>query len=1717
MLLFVLLVNVFALIINPQSIQANTDNSLLLNPLSSTIETDVIFSDDFNEGANDGWTEQKGAWDITDQEYHVVEEFNAITSVDDYNLTGCIIETKLRFEEEKIGYRAGIVFGYINSQNYYAFEIGSEYDEIDIIKYSSVNPEYGESRTFISPLHGNSTITIEQNVNYTLKIKIMGSQFIAFLNDQQVLTWIEDTYASGLVGLRARRADAFFDDFKVYTEMPINFENWIDTFIDYSKIDTMNNVTLSDGDIKLDTNPISAGDGATPDSDNFYCVNGWTDIDLTKPVSYDGTLTHWQVYGFTPGSAKLKIFRDNGTHYIFIGETSYESFVVGFNEFDCNFTVLDGDLIGIFVQSGNIDLKAPTIIGDAGREGDETSTLEKSDWGTYGDTLSIHASGYSYTQNGTLTSTTISPSSLKTWGNLTINKTETPESSIEVSVLDGSTNETISGFEVLQETFIDLSIINVTIHPTLRLQAKFNGTAFSTPVLHEWGVSWTLPSSVNAYYLGLHIQNSTGEPIADAAVSVDGFTVNETTSVSGDLFLVLNASEYVINASHPEYISTSTNINLIENKTIKLVLSTPYEFEGEIDDSRLIIEPVIGGYNISIRNSLELSQLDVFLNWEKLGKIPAGNEWQSFFFSQMPDLIVLAATKDSPDYPKAWYNYPQPLVLEPTTGTKGAFLAEPIPYAAGSIFVSPYPPVSGQPTILGVTLRNPRSDQVLEISRVDFQVTGFNAGGEKIGSVGYVSDITLQSSETRAISIVWNADATGHHCIRVILTYPDGTQDQLQKNIDLESNIIPGQRDRVDFTLRNPTHQTKDVILQVSTQGSENWELTFNINGVSNDMTAGGEIPLTLAPSATQQIQLEVYNENAEEDLVVDVKAYIDGELIGGLRKSASPDPPPIEPPPPEPDDFILDVSSEHFIYKEDNTPIAVSVASFGEFNSQVELSYSIKSGHERGSISCSFDDEVLTPSAGGSISTNFTVNPDLWLAGTWTLELIGTCGEITKTTEVKIHVNTFNLLFLLTKYSDTILPDLSSQKTLQDFQNIAEQINDYYMEASYGQVALNMYIYPEDGTRFQLPNDFLHYILMGKAGIDEFIHDTLDIIYERKQMDAEIDYTSFDNYVQNGKGTVILVDSIQNPNQLSALFIHAKDGRLGKTGTNGWLDKYGNDFEKKVDYTTIDVIYMPESANFGTWPHEIGHFLGKGLITSAYQTFKDYTWALPDLYGFSSSFGDVEGFGIMGYGHLSIPLIPNYDGYVHPCSFSKEWLDWLEYDEHKHPDFDSDNWINSLGTMDRADQIFVYNVSDVSLIEDNSYYILEVRSNNPTYSDWDIMAGPIEDYAGGLVIYKVDTIYIQSNLDRFPRRIINLARTNTDDLGYLVLNSDLDTWIDVPNNVNFTVLDERAINGNYEMQLEIKAAAVSNLRGAVLDSDANLLSLTEPISEVPSYSNASTPDLDLHAYTVDGRHVGMNYTSGEYEVEISGAYATGDLWNGEEWIFVPENENVSFTVCAKDNEVFFGDFPELWDISDGVDFFNLTMMYVDSDQQRWKSNRLTGQIDPGENKIYHYDLTENSDGSFNVTIIPEVDYELELFAGWNMVSFPALPDDPSFSSIFADVGFYQVLTWDGSSYVTPTAAEAGVGYWILVLEETTITIKNADPVTSYTKLLPAGWSMIGSIYEQTVNSDDVFPGFYQLLTWDGSSYVTSTTIEPGKGYWALVLEPTTIFVENQS
>jgi parallel beta-helix repeat protein len=176
-------------------------------------------------------------------------------------------------------------------------------------------------------------------------------------------------------------------------------------------------------------------------------------------------------------------------------------------------------------------------------------------------------------------------------------------------------------------------------------------------------------------------------------------------------------------------------------------------------------------------------------------------------------------------------------------------------------------------------------------------------------------------------------------------------------------------------------------------------------------------------------------------------------------------------------------------------------------------------------------------------------------------------------------------------------------------------------------------------------------------------------------------------------------------------------------------------------------------------------------------------------------------------------------------------------------------------------------------------------------------------------------------------------------------------------------------------------------------------------------------------------------------------------------------------------------------------------------------------QNETGSDGIGDLPYIINAENKDNYPLVP-VNFTLNLSAGWNMVSFPVIPSNTTFASIFSGAGYYQIVTWSGTSYIDAKAQSmtVGKGYWVLVLSKTTLNMTGMS-VRSFELDLPAGWSMIGSIYNATVNGDTVFPPptFYQLLTWNGFSYVDAKPvgIEPGKGYWALILTPTHITIPS--
>jgi len=387
-------------------------------------------------------------------------------------------------------------------------------------------------------------------------------------------------------------------------------------------------------------------------------------------------------------------------------------------------------------------------------------------------------------------------------------------------------------------------------------------------------------SVVSGYNLTVFVLNSSGLPVSSALVEVGG--VSATTDLYGVASFVVSFGVYNVSASHPDYLSAAWVVSVEEHKNITLTLEYPYIFGGRIPESAIMVEALDKGYNISVFNHFEHSPMDVFFEWTFMGTILPG-DWRFFSFDHLPVLVVAAASEGSYDFPEALYEYLAPIELVSTSGLEGVFLAEDVPYLAASIFVAPDPPVYGGNTTIGVTLRNPYEYRI-NISRIDFQLSGLTVGGY-FTSIGCLSDVSLEANETRMFSINWLANVGGHHCVKVVLSYSPTTQ-AIQRNIDVQRNRIPGERGEVRFSLKNPYETSRKMTIRIREERlPSSWRIQIVINGRIYDTAQ--EIEFYMAAGEEFNVILRIFSDSTVPSIaVIDVEGYIDGKLVGGIRKT---------------------------------------------------------------------------------------------------------------------------------------------------------------------------------------------------------------------------------------------------------------------------------------------------------------------------------------------------------------------------------------------------------------------------------------------------------------------------------------------------------------------------------------------------------------------------------------------------------------------------------------------------------------------------------------------------------------------------------------------------------------------------------------------------------------------------------------------------------------
>ena len=200
-------------------------------------------------------------------------------------------------------------------------------------------------------------------------------------------------------------------------------------------------------------------------------------------------------------------------------------------------------------------------------------------------------------------------------------------------------------------------------------------------------------------------------------------------------------------------------------------------------------------------------------------------------------------------------------------------------------------------------------------------------------------------------------------------------------------------------------------------------------------------------------------------------------------------------------------------------------------------------------------------------------------------------------------------------------------------------------------------------------------------------------------------------------------------------------------------------------------------------------------------------------------------------------------------------------------------------------------------------------------------------------------------------------------------------------------------------------------------------------------------------------------------------------------------------------------------------------------------------------------------DGEFSFSVLARGAYELEVSPGWNLISLPGNPADPSLSAVIPPFGnvtavmSYQDGNWltaavdnDGDWRGSLVRIEAGYGYWVFATSFDTLAplIPETDP-TSVPLTVPVvhGWNLVG-VVDVFQNPAGTAPGaegggsgeadgYFSSIDWrvaysynpqygrftrvsheDDVGDEESEDDEPpeivnGKGYWVWAAEPGTL------
>jgi len=208
------------------------------------------------------------------------------------------------------------------------------------------------------------------------------------------------------------------------------------------------------------------------------------------------------------------------------------------------------------------------------------------------------------------------------------------------------------------------------------------------------------------------------------------------------------------------------------------------------------------------------------------------------------------------------------------------------PFAEREIEIDPYPVQVGKRTEVCATLDNwtdyPQT-VTLEFSQADFSI---GIPPTLISHPNNPQTVTIPAHSSRRVCISFVPTHPGHLCIQIRISKP-GYKDVISwKNLDVVEPLQPGQTDTLEFPIGNPLDHTADIDIDIQSN-CPGWNVVADPARLE-DVVPGEVRTVRLHVTPQQGVILGT-------ECTVDVVAWADNQMIGGIRKI---DHPPVPHPP---------------------------------------------------------------------------------------------------------------------------------------------------------------------------------------------------------------------------------------------------------------------------------------------------------------------------------------------------------------------------------------------------------------------------------------------------------------------------------------------------------------------------------------------------------------------------------------------------------------------------------------------------------------------------------------------------------------------------------------------------------------------------------------------------------------------------------------------------